>query len=68
MIAKTALLLGALALTVCTGCAGGLRPVAVEPASGDGAGIASPPTLQVPQCRNSGLYNRAANLCVSEGP
>ena len=68
MISRKALLLGALALTLCTGCTGGLRSVAIEPASGDGAGIASPPTLQVPQCRTSGVYNRAANLCVSEGP
>jgi hypothetical protein len=23
---------------------------------------------QMPDCRNSGSYNRAANLCVSNGP
>ena len=61
---KGVLLLATLALTV-AGCASGLK--LVSPTL-DGAGRASPPTVQMPDCRNSGSYNRAANLCVSNGP
>jgi hypothetical protein len=63
------LVLGALVVTLCAGCAGAPGSLAVDPTlSGAAAGTASPPTLQVPRCRNAGVYNRAANLCVSEGP
>jgi hypothetical protein len=63
------LVLAIVALTLGAGCASG--PLAVDStASGGSMGTASPPTLwnQVPDCRNSGSYNRAANLCVSHGP
>ena len=61
--------LGALALTLCAGCASSPGPAAVEPTvGGTGFGAASPPTAAIPDCRNSGVYNRAANLCVSAGP
>lgn len=69
-MAKGVLFLGAVALVASAGCASGLRSVAVDPsAGGDGAGPASPPTVQTPTQRcSSGVYSRAADLCVSEGP
>ncbi len=68
---KCALFLGIVALTTAAGCASGTRSVAVDPSvGGDGAAPASPPTVQnkILDCRNRGVYNRAADLCVSEGP
>jgi hypothetical protein len=62
--------LGIVALTTAAGCASGARPVAVDPSSaGNGSGPASPPTVQgqTLDCRGRGVYNRAADLCVSEG-
>lgn len=58
------LMLAFAAVTLVAGCATGPTSYA-----GD-ATAASPATLQnqVPDCRNSGWYNRAANLCVSNGP
>lgn len=44
------------------GCASG---IAVD--STTGTGLASSSTT-IPDCRNQGSYNRAANLCVSGGP
>ena len=65
---KGMLLLSALAMTLAAGCASGTRSVVADPTvTSDGAGPASPPSVEWPRCRNSGVYNRAANLCVSEG-
>ena len=61
-MSRRVLLLGAFALTLFAGCASGPGSLA------DGPGLASPPTAGIPDCRNSGVYNRAANLCVSAGP
>jgi hypothetical protein len=44
--------------------------VAAITASGCATGpttLASP-SPEIPDCRNQGFYNRAANLCVSGGP
>ena len=70
MITKGVLLLCALALPLGAGCAsGGLRSVTVDPTlSSNEAGTASPPNLPTLDCRNRGVYNRAAGLCVSDGP
>ena len=67
-MSRGVLLLGALALTLCAGCASGPWPAAEPTAGGNGRGFASPATAEIPDCRNSGIYNRAANLCVSAGP
>ena len=55
---KGVLCLAVLALTT-AGCATGNWKA--------GDGFASP-TPGIPDCRNQGSYNRAANLCVSGGP
>jgi hypothetical protein len=70
MMSKGALFLGAVALFASAGCTSGPRSVAVDPTSGgDGTSAASPRTIQNPPQRcSSGVYNRAADLCVSEGP
>ena len=68
---RWAAVLGILALTTAAGCAGGTRSVTVDPSLGsNGVGPASPPTVQsrIQDCRGRGVYNRAADLCVSEGP
>jgi hypothetical protein len=49
------------ALTTATGCA---STTATNWRTGDG--VASPSTA-IPDCRNQGSYNRAANLCTSGG-
>lgn len=70
MMSKGALFLGVVALVACAGCASGPRSVAVDPTSGgDSVGPASPPTVptRIQRC-TTGVYNRAADLCVSEGP
>jgi hypothetical protein len=58
------LALGIGVLAAVTGCAG-----SVELGSTGGGALSAPAGLerQVPDCRNRGVYNRAANLCVSEG-
>ena len=67
MISRRALLLGVVALAACAGCASGPGSVGVDPTSGShGPGFASPPT-QIQRC-TGGVYSRAADLCVSEGP
>ena len=63
--------LGIVALATATGCAGGTRSVTVDPSlRANSAGPAPPPTVQsrIQDCRGRGVYNRAADLCVSEGP
>ena len=67
--AARVLVLGIAVLTAVTGCASVTGSGAVEPrsTSGDGGAVSAPPERQVPDCRNRGVYNRAANLCVSEG-
>jgi hypothetical protein len=73
MMSKGALFVGVVALVACAGCASGPQSVAVDPTSGgDSVSPASPPTLptvptRIQRC-TSGVYNRAADLCVSEGP
>jgi hypothetical protein len=63
MKVRTALVFVTIALTTAAGCASTTGRTALDP----GSGLASPaPT--VPDCRNQGSYNRAANLCVSNGP
>lgn len=63
MMSKGMLLFGVVALAACAGCASGPRY------GGDAAGPASPSSVQAPIQRCSGgVYNRAAGLCVSEGP
>ena len=62
---RSALFLVIIALTTAAGCASATSRTALD--GGQGNGLPSPgPT--VPDCRNSGSYNRAANLCVSNGP
>ena len=72
MALKYTALLGVVALTALAGCASGTGSLTAADSTvvGDHAGRASPSTLQAPvlNCRNRGVYNRAANLCVSEGP
>ena len=70
-LTKCAGFLGIVALTTAAGCAGGTGSAVVDPSLGsNGTGPASPPTVQSQSkdCRNRGVYNRAADLCVSEGP
>ena len=58
MKVRSALFLVIVVLATAAGCAS---------PTGLGNGLASPaPTM--PDCRNQGAYNRAANLCVSNGP
>ena len=65
MMSRVALLLGAVALVLTTGCTtGGFS--AAGPAYNAG-GAAAPAPVYPLDCRNRGVYNRAANLCVSEG-
>ena len=62
MRAMGALFLLIVAVAGAAGCAGGSAAFGTN-----GVGLASPsPTI--PDCRNQGSYNRAANLCVSNGP
>ena len=60
------------ALMAAAGCASGTGSLTADDPSvlGDGAGQAysSAPQRPVLNCRNRGVYNRAADLCVSEGP
>jgi hypothetical protein len=58
------------AMAFAAGCATGPMSTVDSTASGESVGAASPASVpsQVPDCRNSGWYNRAANLCVSNGP
>jgi hypothetical protein len=66
MMSRSALFLGIAALVGCAGCAS----LGFDTTSGEnGMGAASPPTVQngVQEC-TSGVYNRAAGLCASEGP
>jgi hypothetical protein len=69
--APIALVLGLIGLAVAAsvGCATGPRAAVVEPRASEGVGSASPraPEPEIPDCRGRGSYNRAANLCVSEG-
>jgi len=51
---KCAGFLGIVALITAAGCAGGTRSATLQ--------------SQGQNCRNRGVYNRAADLCVSEGP
>ena len=53
--------LGTIAITMAAGCASGSvvdRRPRIDFAS---------PSPTIPDCRNQGSYNRAANLCVSGG-
>ena len=59
MRASRALFLVIVVLATAAGCAGAVGSASVH-------GAASAPVI--PDCRNSGSYNRAANLCVSNGP
>ena len=70
MTIKSALLLSLVVLTTVTGCATGIGSGSLGDAGyrGDGSGPASIGQSQPLNCRNRGVYNRAANLCVSEGP
>jgi hypothetical protein len=58
------------AMAFVAGCATGPVSTVNSTASGDSMGAASPAAgqNQIPDCRNGGWYNRAANLCVSNGP
>jgi hypothetical protein len=66
MVSRSAWFLGVLALVACAGCASG----GAGPSSGGdpAAHYTSPALPEVLDCRGRGVYNRAANLCVSEGP
>ena len=59
MRARSVLFLVMIVLVTAAGCAGAVGSASVD-------GSASAPVI--PDCRNSGSYNRAANLCVSNGP
>ena len=63
--ARSAFFLVILALMTAAGCASATSRTALD--GGQGGGLASP-APRVPDCRNQGSYNRAANLCVSNGP
>ena len=67
--APNALLLGVLALIAMTGCASGVgsRSTSDSGFRGYGADPAAVGTRTL-DCRNRGVYNRAADRCVSEGP
>jgi hypothetical protein len=70
--AHIALVLGVFGLAVASGvgCATGVRAGAGGTGGSEAAvGEASPGAVQpeIPDCRGRGSYNRAANLCVSEG-
>jgi hypothetical protein len=65
MKVRSALFLVIVALTAAAGCASATSRTALD--GGQGNGLASP-ALMAPDCRNQGAYNRAANLCVSNGP
>jgi hypothetical protein len=60
MRSKARLVLVILALTT-AGCASGTA------ASWSGGNGLASPSPTIPDCRNQGTYNRAANLCVSGG-
>ena len=53
------LVLGFVTLASCAGCA-------TIPASEARGAPLTPPHPEIPQCKD-GIYNRAANLCVSGG-
>ena len=57
-MSRGVLVLAALVVTLSAGCASGLAPV--------GGGSTS--TVQEPDCRGGGYYNRAAGFCVTGGP
>jgi hypothetical protein len=59
MRASRALLLVIVVLATAAGCANAVGSASV------GQSASAP---AIPDCRNSGAYNRAANLCVSNGP
>jgi len=60
MRAAGTLFLVIVALATAAGCAGAVGSSTVD------GGSASAPAI--PDCRNSGVYNRATGLCVSPGP
>jgi hypothetical protein len=72
MARRFTLLLCIGALMAAAGCASGTGSLTADDTSvlSDGAGQAtsSAPQRPVLNCRNRGVYNRAADLCVSEGP
>ena len=61
---RSALFLVIVVLTTAAGCAS-TGSTALD--GGQASGLASP-AQTIPDCRNRGSYNRAANLCVSNGP
>ena len=66
-VALVLALIGLVAVS-CAGCATGTGSIADKPGISEGA--ASTPAGAaplIPDCRGRGSYNRAANLCVSEG-
>jgi hypothetical protein len=65
MKVRSALVLAIVVLTGAAGCAS--APGRTALGGGQNNGLASP-ALTAPDCRNQGTYNRAANLCVSNGP
>jgi hypothetical protein len=68
--AGAALVLGLIGLAAAASAGCVARSLAVEPRAGVEAPSASPSMAGrgIPECRGMGPYNRAANLCVSEGP
>ena len=75
MSLKSALVAGLVA-AVCAGCATSTGYVAGSAGDGSVEGQASPSTVDSrawdyrfgADCRNGGMYNRAAGQCVSAGP
>ena len=68
---RLAVFLGLVGLAAASsvGCATAPRPSVVGAGTSEAAGDASlgARAPEVPNCRGMGSYNRAANLCVSEG-
>jgi hypothetical protein len=62
---RSPLFLAIVVLATAAGCASVTGPTALD--GGQAYGLASP-AQTIPDCRNQGSYNRAANLCVSNGP
>ena len=65
MKVRNALFLAIITLATAAGCATATSRTALERGQGDGLASPGPTVLD---CRNQGSYNRAANLCVSNGP
>ena len=55
--------LGLIALAACAGCATGASSIA---SNGNGSGMASPTTVEVPKCEG-GWYDAVAGACDSMG-